>query len=153
MNKCELLPSEALAVERVQAAEDIWNTCDIDAVVLSNTIDCQWRSRVDFIWGREQIRTFLSRKWRREIEYRVINELWAWSSKRVAIRFSSEFRDDSGTWFRVYGNEDWEYDDTGLVSRRFASANEHRIDEHERALRWPPGIRPVGHPSLSELGL
>jgi nuclear transport factor 2 (NTF2) superfamily protein len=153
MNKNELLPSEAVCVKRVRAAENARNTGDLDAVVLSNTFDCQWRNRVDFIWGREQIRTFLSRKWRREIEHRVINELWAWSSRRVAIRFSCEFRDDSGTWFRVYGNENWEYDDTGLVSRRFTGANEHPIHEHERALRWPLGARPADYPSLAELGL
>lgn len=153
MHKRELPLSEVLAVKMVQAAENAWNTRDLDAVVLSNTIDCQWRSRVDFIWGREQIRTFLSRKWRREIECRMISELWASSHKRIAVRFSCEFRDDSGTWFRVYGNEDWEYDDTGLVSRRFTGTNEHPIHEHERALRWPLGARPAEHPLLSELGL
>ena len=140
-------------LERVRAAEDAWNRRDLDAVVLSSSIDCQWRCRADFLWGREQIRQFLTRKWRREIDLRMISELWAWNGGRVAIRFSTEFRDDSGTWFRTYGNENWECDHAGLVRRRLSSANANPIEEHERKLRWPLGHRPVDHSSLSELGL
>lgn len=140
-------------LERVRAAENAWNQRDIDAVLLSSSIDCQWRCRADFLWGREQVRQFLTRKWRRELELRVINELWIWDEERAAIRFSSEFRDDSGTWFRTYGNDNWELDSAGLVRRRLTSANVHPIEEHERALRWPPGARPAASPSLSELGL
>lgn len=144
---------EPAILNRVRAAEDAWNQRNADAVVLSSSIDCQWRYRDDFLWGREQIRQFVARKWRREIELRVINELWAWDGGRIAIRFSSEFRDDSGTWFRTYGNENWECDDTGLVRRRLSSVNAHPIDQHELKLRWPLGPRPIDYPSLSELGL
>jgi nuclear transport factor 2 (NTF2) superfamily protein len=140
-------------VERVRAVEDAWNRRDLDAVVLSSSIDCQWRCRAESLWGREQIRQFLTRKWRREIDLRIINELWVWDGLRIAVRFSSEFRDDSGTWFRTYGNENWECDASGLVRRRLSSANAHPIEEHERKLRWPPGIRPPDYPALSELGL
>ncbi|MDG3439013.1 DUF1348 family protein [Nitrospirillum amazonense] len=140
-------------IERVRTAEDGWNLRDLDAVVLSHRIDCHWRSRADFLWGREQIRTFVTRKWRREIEMRTIKELWASHGARVAVRFASEFRNDSGTWFRAYGNEAWQYDETGLICRRLTSVNEHPIQEHERMLRWRLGVRPADHPSLSELGL
>ena len=144
---------ELVAHQRVRAAEDAWNQRDLDAVVLSSSIDCQWRCRADFLWGREQVRQFLTRKWRREIELRVINELWMSDGRRVAIRFSSEFHDDSGTWFRTYGNENWECNDMGLVYWRLSSANAHPIKEHERKLRWPHGPRPADFPSLTELGL
>jgi len=144
---------EPAILDCVRAAEDAWNRRDVDAVVLSSSIDCQWRCRSDFLWGREQIRQFLARKWRREIDFRIINELWTWDGGRIAIRFSTEFRDDSGTWFRTYGNENWECDDTGLVRRRLSSVNAHPIDEHERKLRWPLGPRAIDYPSLSELGL
>lgn len=142
-----------IAGERVRAAEDAWNRRDLDAVVLSSSIDCQWRCRTDFLWGREQLKQFLTRKWRREMDFRIVSELWSHAGRRVALRFSSEFRDDSGTWFRTYGNESWECDAAGLVQRRLSSANAHPITEHERKLRWGAGARPVDHPSLSELGL
>lgn len=145
---------DALAIAgQVRSAEDAWNRRDIDAVVLSSSIDCQWRCRTDLLWGREQIRAFLVRKLRREIELRLINELWACDGTRVAIRFSSEYHDDNGTWFRTYGNENWDCDDTGLVRRRLSSANAHPIAEHERKLRWPLGARPADYPTLAELGL
>jgi len=140
-------------LEHVRAVEDACNLRDVDAVVLSSSIDCQWRCRTDFLWGREQIRQFLTRKWRREIELRVIKELWAKDGRYIAVRFSSEFRDDSGTWYRTYGNENWEFDDCGLVRRRITSANAHPIEEHERKFRWPRGIRPDDYPALSELGI
>lgn len=143
----------AILIERVRTTENAWNRRDIDTVVLSSTIDCQWRCRADFLWGREQIRQFLSRKWRRELDLRVIAELWSWGRRRIAIRFSSEYRDDSGTWFRTYGNENWESDESGLVCRRLTCANVHPIDEHERVLRWPVGPRPADYPALTELGL
>lgn len=146
-------PGELAIIEKVRTAEDAWNRRDLDAVVLSSSIDCQWRCRADFLWGREQIRQFLTRKWRREIDLCMIIELWAWNDRRIAIRFSSEFRDDSGMWFRTYGNESWECDDTGLVRRRLSSTNAHPIEEHDRKLRWPRGVRPADYPTLSELGL
>lgn len=142
-----------VVLSRVRAAEDAWNRRDLDAIVLGSTIDCQWRCCAEFLWGREQIRHFLNRRWRREIELRLINEFWAHEEGRVAIRFATEFRDDSGTWFRTYGNEVWDCDDAGLVRRRLSSANAHPIAEHERKLRWPSGARPADHATLSELGL
>lgn len=144
--------TERDAVQKVRAAEDAWNTHDLNGVVLASTIDCHWRSRAEFLWGREQIKAYLARKWRQEFEQRLVNELWTCERNRVAIRFSCEFRDDSGTWFRAYGNEHWQCDADGLVRRRLTCANEHPIQERERAFRWPIGIRPAGHPTLSELG-
>ena len=138
--------------QRVRYAECAWNTRDCDTLVLSNTIDCQWRNRVYFLWGREQIRTYIERQLRREIDQRMIFEPWAEGERRLSFRFASEFRNDSGSWFRVYGCEEMEFDEAGLVRRRFTSANEHAIQEHERVLRWAPGPRPGDHPSLSELG-
>lgn len=137
----------------VHAIENAWNIRDLDTVVLGNSIDCQWRYRTDFLWGREQVRAYLSRKWSRENDLRVLYEPWAFGQLRLAVRFVCEFRDDSGTWFRTYGNENCECDEGGLVRRRFTAANEHIIKEHERALRWPIGIRPADHPGLSELGV
>jgi len=145
--------AEPELLARIRAAEDAWNRRDVDAVVRGSTIDCQWRNRAEFLWGREQIRAFLLRKWRREMEFRLVNELWAWAGRRVAIRFSTEYRTDSGTWFRSYGNSVWEYDEAGLIHRRLSSVNEHPIAEHERLLRWAAGPRPADHSSLSELGL
>lgn len=138
---------------QVRAAEDAWNRRDIDAVVLSHRIDCHWRAGTEFLWGREQVRAFLDRKRRREIDSRVIHQLWAFSDVRLAVRTVCEFRTDSGTWFRGYGDESWEYDVSGLLGRRFSSVNEHPIGEHERLLRWPTGARPVDGPSLEDLGL
>ena len=137
---------------QVRAAEDAWNSRDLQSILLASTIDCQWRNRVNFLWGREQIRTFLERQLRREIELRTVIELWAEGIDRLSTRHATEFRNDSGTWFRVYGSEQIEFDDAGLVRRRLTAANEHPIREHERVLRWPEGPRPADHPSLTELG-
>ena len=125
---------------------------DLDAVVLGNTIDCHWRDRVHFLWGREQIRAHVQRQVRREIDARVLLESWTGGAGRLSLRFAREFRDDSGTWFRVYGSEDLELDAAGFVKRRLTAANALSIEEHERALRWPAGPRPADHPTLSELG-
>lgn len=138
--------------QHVRAAEDAWNRRDLQAILLASTIDCQWRNRVNFLWGREQIRTFLERQLRREIELRIVIELWAEGDHRLSTRHAAEFRSDSGTWFRVYGSEQIEFDAAGLVRRRLTAANEHPIQEHERALRWPEGPRPADQPSLTELG-
>jgi nuclear transport factor 2 (NTF2) superfamily protein len=148
----DLRPGEQSLAERLRLQEDAWNLRDLEAVVQSNTIDCQWRNRADFVWGREQIRSFISRRWRRELDARTLTELWAAEGDRVAVRFATEFRSDSGSWFRAYGNEDWECEPSGLVRRRLTCVNEHAIEEHERALRWPAGPRPLDHPTLTELG-
>lgn len=133
-------------------AENAWNRRDLDAVVLSNTVDCAWRNRVNFLWGREQIRIFVERQVRRELDLRVLFEPWACGADRLSTRFAAEFQNDSGIWFRVYGTEHMEFDVSGLVRRRYTSANEHPIAEHERLLRWTTGPRPIEHPSLTELG-
>ncbi|KJS24331.1 MAG: hypothetical protein VR75_15815 [Hyphomonadaceae bacterium BRH_c29] len=140
-------------VAAVRAIENAWNLRDLDAIVLGNSIDCLWRHKTDFLWGREQVRTYLSRKWRCEHDLRIVFELWAVEHRRVAVRFATEFRDDSGVWFRVHGNESWECDVNGIVHRRLTSENDHPILEHERILRWLTGIRPADHPGLSELGV
>lgn len=147
------MPRFSPAMERyVREAENAWNRRDLNAIVRGNTIDCQWRNRVNFLWGREQIRLFVERQLRREIDLRFIAELWAEGERRLSTRHAVEFHTDSGTWFRVYGSEEIEFDEAGLVRRRLTAANEHPIHEHERALRWPEGPRPADHPSLSELG-
>lgn len=138
--------------QRVRDAESAWNTGDSDTLVLSNRIDCHWRNRADFLWGREQIRAFVERQLRREIDRRLIFEPWAEDGRRLALRFACEFRNDSGSWFRTYGSEEMEFDDAGSILRRFTSANEHPIQEHDRTLRWARGPRPNDYPSLSELG-
>lgn len=148
----DLRPEVQRALEMVRTAEDICNLRDLDAVVMSNSIDCQWRSRDLFLWGREQIRSALTSLWRPQIERRLIAELWAADGDRMAIRFVSEFRDCGGVWFRAHGCEAWQLDSSGLIRRRFTNSNEHAIDEHERMLRWPAGTRPGEHPELSELG-
>lgn len=141
------------AVEKVRLAEDGWNSRDPAKVALAYTADSRWRNRAEFINGRDAIVAFLTRKWSRELDYRLIKELWTFAGHRIAVRFSYEYHDDSGTWFRAYGNENWEFDDDGLMRRRIASINEHPIDEAERKFRWPLGRRPDGHPGLSDLGL
>ena len=138
--------------ERVRNAEHASNTRDCERLVMGHTIDCLWRNRVYFLWGREQIRTFVERQLRREMDQRMIFEPWAEGERRLAVRFASEFRNDSGAWFRAYGCEEMELDEAGLIRRRFTSANEHAIQEHERMLRWSPGPRPADHPTLTELG-
>ena len=146
-------PQIQRVLERVRIGEDATNTQDLEGVVMHNSIDCQWRSRTEFVWGREQIRASIARKWRRELERRVITELWAADGDRIAIRFVVEFRDDNRAWFRAHGSENWELNASGQIRRRFTSVNEHVIQEHERLLRWPAGVRPDDHPTLSELGL
>jgi uncharacterized protein len=143
---------EQTAIEKVRLAEDGWNTRDPAKVALAYTPDSQWRNRAEFFSGREAIEAFLTRKWTRELDYRLIKELWAFTDNRIAVRFAYEFRDDSGQWFRAYGNENWEFEANGLMRRRIASINEHPIAEADRKFRWPLGRRPDNHPGLSDLG-
>lgn len=144
---------EATAAIKVRLAEDAWNSRDPGRVALAYSPDSTWRNRAEFFQGREAIREFLTRKWNKEIEYRLIKELWAFHGNRIAVRFAYEWRDDSGQWFRSYGNENWEFDDRGFMARRIASINDLPIQESERKFHWPQGRRPDDHPGLSELGL
>jgi len=141
------------AAQKVRAAEDGWNNRDPQRVALAYTVDSVWRNRAEFPQGREQIIEFLTRKWAKELEYRLIKELWAFDGNRIAVRFAYEWHNEPGHWFRSYGNENWEFDDNGLMRRRYASINDLPIAEAERKFRWPQGRRPDGHPGLSELGL
>jgi len=141
------------AAEKVRKAEDAWNTRDPARVALAYTPDSQWRNRAEFLTGREAIREFLARKWQRELEYRLIKELWAFHANRIAVRFAYEARNADGAWFRSYGNENWEFDEHGLMRRRLASINDLPIAETERLFRWPPGRRPDDQPGLSDVGL
>lgn len=141
------------AKQKVRLAEDGWNSRDAQRVALAYTPDSLWRNRAEFISGREQIVAFLERKWRRELDYRLIKELWAFSENRIAVRFAYEWRDDSGQWFRSYGNENWEFSAQGLMQARHASINDLPITEAERKFHWPQGRRPDDHPGLSDLGL
>jgi nuclear transport factor 2 (NTF2) superfamily protein len=141
------------AVQKVRMAEDGWNSRDPDKVSLAYTIDSTWRNRAEFINGRKEIVEFLKRKWARELDYRLIKEMWAFTDNRIAVRFAYEWHDDSGDWFRSYGNENWEFDPSGLMKRRIASINDLPIKETERKYRWPLGRRPDNHPGLSDLGL
>jgi hypothetical protein len=141
------------AVEKVRRAEDAWNTRDPQRVALAYTSDSRWRNRVEFLQGREAIKQFLARKWQRELDYRLIKEIWVFRENRIAVRFAYEWHDDSGNWFRSYGNENWEFDETGLMRLRIASINDLPIGESERKYYWPLGRRPDDHPSLSDLGL
>jgi nuclear transport factor 2 (NTF2) superfamily protein len=143
--------TEASATEKVRLAEDAWNGRDPDRVALAYTSDSRWRNRAEFVTGRAEIEAFLTRKWARELDYRLIKELWAFTGNRIAVRFAYEFHDDSGNWFRAYGNENWEFDAEGLMRRRIASINEHPIAEADRKFRWPIGRRPDDHPGLSDL--
>jgi nuclear transport factor 2 (NTF2) superfamily protein len=140
------------AAEKVRLAEDGWNSRDPARVALAYTTDSAWRNRADFLNGREAIEAFLTSKWSRELDYRLVKELWAHDGNRIAVRFAYEYRDDSGSWFRAYGNENWEFDADGLMRRRIASINEHPITESDRKFHWPLGRRPDDYPSLSELG-
>jgi uncharacterized protein len=140
------------AIEKVRLAENGWNSRDPAKVAQAYSLDSEWRNRAEFIRGREQIETFLVRKWTRELDYRLIKELWTFGGHRIAVRFAYEFRDDSGNWFRAYGNENWEFDDGGLMRRRLACINEHPIAEGERKFHWPLGRRPDDHPGLSHFG-
>ncbi len=141
------------ATKKVRGAEDAWNSRDPDRVVQVYTPDTLWRNRAEFPVGREAVHGFLVRKWARELDYRLIKELWAHDGKRIAVRFAYECRDDSGNWFRSYGNENWEFNEQGLMQRRFASINDLPIKESDRLFHWPLGRRPDEHPGLSELGL
>lgn len=141
------------AIEKVRLAEDGWNSRDPAKVALAYTPDSRWRNRAEFPQGRDQIRAFLTRKWARELDYRLIKELWAFSGNRIAVRYAYEYHDDSGNWFRAYGNENWQFDENGLMSERHASINEHPIAQEDRKFHWPLGPRPYDHPRLSQLGL
>ena len=141
------------AIQKVRVAEDAWNSRDPDRVAGVYTEDTVWRNRAEFPVGREAVRTFLQRKWARELDYRLIKELWAFTDHRIAVRFAYEWRDDSGHWFRSYGNENWEFNPQGLMQRRFASINDLPIAESDRLFHWPLGRRPDDHASLSDLGL
>ena len=144
---------KATAAQKVRIAEDAWSTRDPAKVALAYTPDSTWRNRAEFIHGREEIVGFLARKWTRELDYRLVKELWAFTSNRIAVRFASEWHDDSGTWFRSYGNENWEFAEDGLMQRRIASINDVPIDEADRLFRWEGGARPEDHDGLSALGL
>lgn len=144
--------TEQTATAKVRLAEDAWNGRDPAKVALAYTPDSQWRNRAEFLQGRDAIEAFLRRKWARELDYRLIKELWTFAGNRIAVRFAYEFHDDSGTWFRAYGNENWEFDVDGLMRRRIASINEHPIADADRRFHWPLGCRPDDHPGLSALG-
>ncbi len=144
--------TDETAAQKARLAEDAWNSRDPARVALAYTLDSQWRNRAEFIKGRDQIEAFLTRKWQRELDYRLIKEVWTHSGNRIAVRFAYEYRDDSGHWFRAYGNENWQFDADGLMARRIASINEHPIKENDRKFHWPLGRRPDDHPGLSELG-
>jgi uncharacterized protein len=141
------------AIQKVRAAEDGWNTRDPERVSLAYTPGSVWRNRAEFATGRAEIVQFLTRKWAKELDYRLIKELWAYTENRIAVRFAYEWHDDSGNWFRSYGNENWEFDEHGLMARRFACINDLPIREADRLFHWPLGRRPDDHPGLSDLGL
>jgi hypothetical protein len=145
--------TEETASTKVRAAEDGWNTRDPAKIALAYTPESEWRNRAEFISGRGEIEAFLTRKWARELDYRLIKELWTWSGNRIAVRFACEWRDDSGNWFRSYGNENWAFDENGLMCRRLASINDMPIVPSERKFHWALGPRPADHPNLSDLGL
>jgi len=141
------------AKQKVRMAEDGWNSRDPEKVALAYTVDSQWRNRAEFPVGREQIKAFLQKKWQREMEYRLVKELWAFTENRIAVRFAYEWHDEQGQWYRAYGNENWEFDENGLMKTRYASINDLPINEAERKLVWPQGRRPDDYPGLSEMGL
>jgi uncharacterized protein len=140
------------AIQKVRAAEDGWNTRDPERVALAYSAQSRWRNRAEFVLGREQIVALLRRKWARELDYRLIKELWAFDGSRIAVRFAYEWHDDAGNWFRSFGNENWEFDAQGLMTRRHASINDLPIREEDRKFRWPLGRRPDNHPGLSSFG-
>ncbi|MGO8738421.1 nuclear transport factor 2 family protein [Rhodoblastus sp.] len=154
MSRPPLPPFEPeTAALKARMAEDAWNSRDPEKVALAYTPDSQWRNRVEFIQGRDEIVAFLKRKWARELDYRLIKEVWGFRGHRMAVRFAYEWRDDSGHWFRAYGNELWEFDEAGLMRRRIASINDLPIAEKDRLFHWPLGRCPDDHPGLSDLGL
>lgn len=141
------------ATRKVRMAEDAWNTRAPEQVALAYTHNCRWRNRVEFPVGRDEIVVFLRRRWARELEYRLIKELWTFTDNRIAVRFAYEWHDDGGNWFRSHGNENWEFDERGLMLLRLASINDQPIRDSERMFRWPQGPRPADHPGLAEIGL
>ncbi|MBL1117017.1 nuclear transport factor 2 family protein [Streptomyces sp. 110] len=141
------------AIEKVRLAEDGWNSRDPEKVALAYTVDSRWRNRAEFATGRAEIVALLTRKWAKELDYRLIKELWAFDGNRIAVRFAYESHDDSGNWVRSYGNENWEFDDNGLMRLRYACINDLPIEESERLYHWPLGRRPDDHPGLTDLGL
>jgi len=142
------------AIQKVRGAEDGWNSCDPARVSLAYSMDSNWRNRAEFVRGRSEIVAFLTRKWARELDYRLIKELWAFDGNRIAVRFAYEWHDDSGNWFRSYGNENWEFDDSGLMRQRYACINDLPIRDSERKYFWDrSGPRPKDHPGLFDLGL
>lgn len=141
------------AAQKARMAEDAWNSRDPDTVSLAYTPDSVWRNRTEFLVGRDAIVAFLTRKWARELDYRLIKEVWAHDGNRIAVRFAYEWRDEAGCWFRSYGNENWEFDDAGLMARRIASINDQPIADSDRKFHWPLGRRPDDHASLSDLDL
>ncbi len=141
------------ARQKVRLAEDAWNSRDPSRVVLAYTVDSRWRNRAEFPVGRDAILAFLVRKWARELDYRLVKELWAFDGDRIAVRFAYEWHDDAGQWYRSHGNENWAFDAQGLMCERHASINDVPIHEIDRLLHWPPGRRPDSHPGLAELGL
>lgn len=145
--------TEVTAREKVRLAEDGWNSRDPAKVALAYTEDTIWRNRSEFPRGRAEVQAFLARKWAKELDYRLIKELWAFNGNRIAVRYAYEYHDDSGNWFRAYGNENWEFAADGLMHRRHASINEHPIREEDRKFHWPLGRRPDDHPGLSDMGL
>src|ERR1700716_1932189 len=154
MDRPPLPPSPAeTAAQKARGAEDAWNSRDPQRVSLAYTEDSRWRNRAEFLQGRAEIEAFLTRKWKRELDYRLIKGVWAFRENRIAVRFAYEWHDDSGNWFRSYGNENWEFDEHGLMRLRIASINDLPINASERKYHWPLGRRPDDHPSLSELGL
>ena len=145
--------SRETAIQKVRLAENAWNSRDPEKVALAYTVDSRWRNRAEFVNGRPEIVAFLTRKWAKELDYRLIKELWAFDGHRIAVRFAYEWHDDSGNWFRAYGNENWEFAPNGLMRRRIASINDLPIAEADRLFHWPLGRRPGDHPGLGELGL
>lgn len=145
--------NEATARQKVRLAEDGWNSRNAEKVAMAYTIDTQWRNRASFVNGRQEAESFLKAKWQKELAYRLIKELWAFTDNRIAVRYAYEWQDKNGDWFRSYGNENWEFDNNGLMQNRFASINDLPIKASERKFHWPQGRRPDDHPELSELGL
>lgn len=145
--------TEEKAIQKFRLAEDGWNSRNPEKVALAYTTDTHWRHRTHFVQNREEAQAFLDAKWKKELEYRLIKELWSYTENRIAVRYAYEWHDDSGNWFRSYGNENWEFDADGLMKNRFACINDLPIKEEDRKFRWSQGKRPDDHPGLSELGL
>ncbi|WP_058969180.1 nuclear transport factor 2 family protein [Type-D symbiont of Plautia stali] len=145
--------NQQTALQKVRMAEDAWNSCDAQRVSQVYSEDTRWRNRSEFVNGRAEVLSFLQRKWAKELEYRLIKELWAWHEDKLAVRFAYEWHDDSGNWFRSYGNENWHFGADGLMIQRFACINDLPIKPEQRLFHWPVGRRPDDHPGLSDLGL